>query len=150
MRGRNDVKLVTSLGGEQLGHFRLCEFENSEGLAMIHGTVLQSLEGVRRELCAMACEDVWIIITDGVRTQTDLDRLAMRLGWADEGGAVARNSKHLAKFGGIAVDLIAVIARTRGRVPQQTVGAVCRRFFDWVKDDYSDGHVHADNRARGL
>ena len=50
--------------------------------------------------------------------------------------------------GGIAADLVAVNARTRERVPQRIVGTVCRRHFDWVKDDYNDGHVHADNRDR--
>ena len=61
---------------------------------------------------------------------------------------MARRSKHLAEFGGIAVDVIAVVARTRERVPQKKLGEVCRCYFDWVKDDYADGHVHADNRAR--
>lgn len=113
---------------------------------MVHASTLRSLEEVRRDLCALAGEDVWVIVTEGVRTPADLERLAGRLGWTDEGGAVSRRSKHLAQFGGIAVDLVAVVARNRERVPQDTVGAVCRRYFDWVKDDYSDGHVHADNR----
>jgi hypothetical protein len=26
---------------------------------------------------------------------------------------------------------------------------VSRRYFDFVKDDYPDGHVHADNRCSG-
>ena len=78
----------------------------------------------------------------------DLERLAVRYGWTDEGGRVARRSRHLAEFGGIAADLVARVARTRAAVPQHTLGMVCRRYFDWVKDDYSDGHVHADNRER--
>jgi hypothetical protein len=96
----------------------------------------------------MAAETIWIIITDAVRTEDDLERLATRYGWVDEGGTVARNSKHLAKFGGIAADLVAVNARTHQRVSQKIVGTVCRRHFDWVKDNYNDGHVHADNRYR--
>ncbi len=118
------------------------------GLNEIHVSTLESLERVRRDLCAMMGEEVWIIITDAVRTHAELERLAARLGWTEQGGAVARVSKHLVEFGGIAVDLISVVARTRERVPQETVGAVCRRHFDWVKDDYADGHVHADNRDR--
>lgn len=145
--GRNDVRLATTLDGESVSHFRLREFENREGLAMVHASALDSLEKVRRELCAMAEEDVWVIITNGVRTPGDLERLAARLGWTDEGGAVSRRSKHLAEFGGIAVDLVAVLAGNRQRVPQRTLGTVCRRHFDWVKDDYGDGHVHADNRG---
>jgi len=146
---RNDVQLLVQVGGEACSHFRLREFENPEGLAMIHATTLDSLERVRRDLCAMAGEEVWVIITDAVRTQADLERLAARLGWADQGGLVARESKHLARFGGIAVDIVAVVKRTRERVPQKTLGEVCRRHFDWVKDDYQDGHVHGDNRDRG-
>ena len=145
---RNDVRLVTALDGEDVSHFRLREFENRAGLAMVHPALLESLERVRRDLCQMAGETVWLIITDAVRTEDDLERLAARYGWAGEGGTVARNSKHLAKFGGIAADLVAVNARTRERVPQKMVGAVCRRHFDWVKDDYNDGHVHADTRDR--
>jgi len=148
--GRNDIQLLTELDGEPVSHFKLREFENRDGLAMVHGSVLDSLERVRRDLCAMAGETVWVIVTDGVRTQRDLERLAERIGWIDEGGAVSRNSKHLAKFGGIAVDVTARVASTRDRVPQATLGEICRRHFDWVKDDYGDGHVHADNRARSL
>ena len=145
-RGRNDVRLLVTIDGVQAAHFRLREFENGEGFAMVHASTLESLERVRRDLGAIAGEEVWVIVTDAVRTQAELERLAARLGWTDEGGAVARGSMHLAEFGGIAADLVAVIARTRERVPQRTLGAVCRRYFDWVKDDYADGHVHADNR----
>lgn len=145
--GRNDIPLVAVVDGEPVSHFRLREFENRDGLAMVHSSTLVALEKVRRDLCAMAGEEVWVIVTDAVRTAQDLERLAAGLGWTDEGGAVSRHSKHLARYGGIAVDLIAVVASTRRRVPQCTLGAVCRRHFDWVKDDYHDGHVHADNRG---
>lgn len=146
--GRNDVRLVARVDGEDLSHFRLREFENRDGLAMTHSATLESLERVRRDLCALAGEEAWVIITDAVRTREDLERLAVRYGWEDKGGVVARHSKHLAEFGGIAVDLVAVLARTRQRVPQAVLGRVCRKHFDWVKDDYRDGHVHADNRSR--
>lgn len=149
-KGRNDVALVIPVDGEPASHFRLREFENTDGMAMVHASALESLERVRRDLCAAAGETVWVIITDAVRTQAELERLAARLGWADEGGTVARRSKHLAEYGGIAVDVIAVIARTRERVPQRELGEACRRYFDWVKDDYPDGHVHADNRDRAV
>lgn len=147
MRGRNDVRLVVELDGEDVSHFRLREFENGHGLAMVHESVVLALERVRQDLCAEAGETVWVLITDGVRTQADLERLAARLGWTDEGGLVSRRSKHLAAFGGIAVDVVAVVARTKARVPQRTLGAVCRRYFDFVKDDYGDGHVHGDMRG---
>jgi hypothetical protein len=147
--GRNDVRLLIRLDGEDCTHFRLREFEDRDGLAMVHATTLDSLERVRRDLLAMIGEEVWVIITDGVRTQADLERLAARLGWTDEGGRVSRDSKHLARYGGIAVDCAAMVARTRERVPQHVLGEICRRHFDFVKDDYPDGHVHADNRHRG-
>lgn len=148
LRGRNDIPLLCHLDGEPLSHFRLREFENPDGLAMVHPETLISLEKTRRDLCAMYRTEVWVIITNAVRTPADLERLAARHGWTDQGGVVSRDSRHLARYGGIAVDLIAVIAATRERVPQKTLGSVCRRHFDFVKDDYRDGHVHADNRAR--
>lgn len=149
MKGRNDIRLLAEIDGEPVSHFRLREFENADGLAMVHASALDSLERVRRDLCAMHNEEVWLIVTDAVRTPADLERLAARLGWTDEGGLVARQSRHLTQFGGIAVDLIAMVARNRQRVPQAVLGRLCRRYFDWVKDDYRDGHVHADNRMAG-
>lgn len=146
--GRNDIPLMTTLDGEVVSHFKLREFENRDGLAMVHSSVLVSLEKTRRDLCVRYGEEVWILITDAVRTYEDLHRLAARYGWTDEGGLVARRSKHLAEFGGIAVDMVAVVARTRTRVPQEVLGSVCRRYFDFVKDDYVDRHVHADNREQ--
>ena len=143
---RNDVRLLCDVDGQSVSHFRLREFENADGLAMVHPQLLLALERVRRDLNEMAGETVWVIVKDAVRTQADLERLAVRLGWVDEGGAVSRNSMHLAKYGGIAVDIVAELARSRHRVPQSTLGEVCRRYFDFVKDDYPDGHVHADLR----
>ena len=144
---RNDVRLLTAVDGEDIAHFRLREFANADGLAMVHPELLAALERVRRDLIAMAGETVWVIVKDAVRTDADLAKLAARLGWADEGGAVSRDSMHLAKYGGIAVDLVAIVAASRHRVPQTTLGEVCRRNFDYVKDDYRDGHVHADLRG---
>ena len=145
---RNDVRLLTFVDGEAVSNFRLREFENADGLAMVHPMLLEALERTRRALCERAGETVWVIVTDAVRTQDDLERLAARYGWIDEGGEVARESRHLAKNGGIAVDLVAVNARTKTRVAQSELGEVCRTYFDFVKDDYGDGHVHADVRAR--
>lgn len=147
LSGRNDISLLATLDGESVSHFKLREFENRDGLAMVHSSVLVSLEQTRRDLCVRYGEEVWILITDAVRTCDDLNRLAERYGWTDEGGLVARHSKHLVEFGGIAVDLVAVVARTRTRVPQEVLGTVCRRYFSYVKDDYLDGHVHGDNRV---
>ncbi|HOH29651.1 MAG TPA: hypothetical protein PLC40_08250 [Candidatus Hydrogenedentes bacterium] len=148
MTRRNDIPLTTLLDGRTVSHFKLREFENRDGLAMVHPLTLRSLEEVRRDLGAFYGETVQVIITGAVRTREDLERLAARYGWADQGGLVARQSRHLAEFGGIAADLKARVARTGSAVPQKTLGRFCRLYFDWVKDDYADGHVHADNRAR--
>ncbi len=145
--GRNDIRLLSEVDGEVVSHFRLKEFENEDGLVMVHASVLHALERVRRDLGQWAGEPVWVLITDSIRTPETLQKLAARLGWTDEGGAVSRHSKHLTQYGGIAVDLVAVCASDRRRVPQQILGKVCRQYFDWVKDDYRDGHVHADMRG---
>jgi hypothetical protein len=110
LEARNDVPLLCDLDGERVSHFRLREFENAEGLAMVHPRLLESLERVRRDLGAMAGEPVWLIVTDAVRTERDLERLARRYGWQDEGGRVSRDSMHLTRYGGIAADLIGVVA----------------------------------------
>ena len=147
-QGRNDIYLTLSRDGKPPSHFKLREFENSGGLVMVHRSTLESLEAVRADLCAQYDEEVQVIITDGIRTQEDNERIAEKYGWADEGGAVARMSKHLTAYGGIAVDITARVARTGARISQRTLGDICRRHFDFVKDDYRDGHVHADNRNR--
>jgi hypothetical protein len=141
---------MTCIDGQPASHFRLYEFENGDGLAMVHASLLESLERVRRDLGAMLNQEVWILVTDAVRTPADLEQLAARLGWADQGGLVSRDSKHLVKYGGIAADIVAVVAGTKRRIAQRTLGVVARRHFDFVKDDYADGHVHVDNREQGL
>jgi hypothetical protein len=138
------------LDGTLATNFRLREFENAEGLAMVHRSVVEALERVRRDLTAERGGEVWVIVTDGVRTEADLERLAARLGWTDEGGIVSRDSMHLAKYGGVAADLVAVDAASGERLPQKRLGAACRRYFDFVKDDYAGGHVHADMRSQAL
>ena len=148
MKERNNIKLWTEIDGQLVSHFKMREFENKDGLVMVHSSLLQSLEQVRRDLSAICKKDVSINITDSIRTQAELETLASHYGWIDEGGTVSRRSKHLAEFGGIAVDLVAVVVATKGRVPQEKLGRVCRRYFDWVKDDYGSGHVHADNRYK--
>ena len=145
-RGRNRVRLYTQIDGELVSHFSLREFENAYGFVMIHASVPRALELVRRDLCSEAGEEVEIVITEALRTEGELRQLAKRYGWTDEGGTVSRNSRHLARYGGIAVDIVARVRSTGARFPQDRLAAVCRRYFDFVKDDYPDGHVHADNR----
>jgi len=150
---RNDVRLITVLRPHVWGlNFRLAEFENSDGLAMVHPSVLMSLELVREQLNYEFGGGVRIVITDAVRTPAENEALAAQRGWTDDGGAVSRTSKHLAEYGGIAVDLRAHRSDNGISTPisQRDLGRICRQHFDWVKDDYADGHVHADNRLGGL
>jgi len=148
---RNNLFLLWGDWGREYGcHFRLSEFENADGLVMVNPSVVRSLELTRFVLCQQYDREVQIIIKDAFRTEADNNRLGEKLGWTDEGGLVARDSKHLAKYGGIAVD---IVARYREgdkwiRVPQEILAAACRDHFDYVKADYKDGHVHADNRER--
>ena len=143
-KGRNGPWLVNPLTNHR-GHFRLREFENRDGLVMVHMELLRGLELLRADLCEAFASDVGIVVTDGVRTQGDLERLAGELGWLDEGGLVSRDSRHLAKYGGIAADIYA-ISNTRV-VPHAALLALARRHFDFVKG--YDTHVHVDQRERG-
>jgi len=145
MTGRNDIQLVSPLTGEP-GHFHLREFANADGIVAVHRCLLKSLELVRADLARAHGSEVYVVVTSGTRTQKDLERLAALYGWTDDGGKVSRTSKHLIKYGGIAADIKAIVAGSYWHVPQDQLGAICRRHFDWVKDDYDDGHVHADNR----
>lgn len=148
LHGRNRVRLYTEVRGELVSHFWLREFESAAGFVMIHASVPLSLELLRRDLCREVGEEVEVLVTDAVRTEEDLLRLAQRYGWSDEGGTVSRDSRHLARYGGVAVDIVARVRGTGRPIAQDGLGAVSRRYFDFVKDDYPDGHVHADNRCR--
>ena len=129
-------------------HFRLCEFEDKDGFACVDDRVIESLEGARADLNRLSRREVQIVVTCGTRTEATNQRLGRELGWTDEGGIVARDSRHLPKYGGIAVDIYARYPDGTGwaRVPQDTLASACRHHFGYVKADYEDGHVHADNR----
>lgn len=142
----NDIVLMHPETGQKT-NFKLREFVSSSGLVIIHPSVLVALQASRDDLTAIVGGAVWIIITDTVRTKAQNNRLGKLLGWTDEGGVVSRKSKHLVKFGGIAVDFKAIIASTQRPVPSKIAGRVARNHFDYVKDDYKDGHIHADMRG---
>lgn len=147
MTGRNNVRLAIFVDGQWIvSHFSLKEFENSRGWAMVHHSVVESLEKLRSALSEMMGEEIEIIVTNATRTEEENTRLGERYGWTSEGGKVAKNSKHLEKYGGIAVDFYARKKQGKGRIPSELVGSVARRYFCFVKSDYPDGHVHADNR----
>jgi len=147
MDGRNDVQLAVKIDGNWvITHFNLKEFESKNGWVMIHKSVIVSLSKLREELAKIFKEEIEIIITDTTRTQEDLNYLAARLGWTDEGGLVSKNSRHLDRYGGIAVDFYARHKQNKERIPSSQIEPICRKYFDFVKADYADGHIHADNR----
>jgi len=149
MRDRNNLRIAVELNGQWvITHFKLKEFENENGWVMIHRSVIVSLTKVREELAKQHGDEVEIIITDSTRTPQELEELGNKLGWIDEGGIVARDSKHLEKFGGIAVDFYARFKQSKKRIPSYQIEGICRKYFDYVKADYTDGHVHADNRRQ--
>jgi len=145
---RNDLILVWPKTGKP-SHFALREFETADGFVMVDSTVIDSLEEVRSDLWRSYKEDTAIIVTCAIRTEAENIKLAERLGWINDGGTVSPDSRHLPRWGGIAVDIKAHRTETDKPVPQKILGAYCRQHFDFVKDDYTDGHVHADNRKRG-
>ncbi|HOV61944.1 MAG TPA: hypothetical protein PK349_12880 [Candidatus Hydrogenedentes bacterium] len=146
-RFTNAVRLWTCVDGAWVSHFTLREFANPAGLCVVHPCLLESLERTRADLSRQYGHEVLLLITDATRTPEDNQRLAARLGWTDQGGWVARDSRHLAHYGGIAVDLRARLASGEP-VPPDRLAGVCRKHFDYVRAGYPDGHVHADNRAR--
>jgi len=147
---RNDIAFCWDCDGVPVkSHFRLREFEGADGLVVVDSGLVRSLELVRRDLCERFGSDVQILITSGTRSHAENEKLAQRLGWVEDGGQVARDSKHLPEHGGIAIDCYAryLEGDVWVIVPQTTLGSACRVHFTFVKDDYPDGHVHADNRA---
>jgi len=128
-------------------HFKLCEFEDqSDGhLVVLHPLTLERLELLHSALSEEIAHEIAIIVTCGTRTPRSNKQLGNRLGWTDDGGLVSRNSRHLPKFGGIAVDLYALDKEVRVLVPTDRVAAIAKRFFDVVLDHYPT-HIHVDLR----
>jgi len=153
---RNPV--YSYVNGVWTSHFALHE------IVRVHWTVLVSAERVRAKLNELHGGGITLEIKGLARTEADNVALAQKLGWTCNGGQVSRYSTHLVNYenrlgekGCCGIDLVALRTNNAGggfcprkRVPQRELGSVCRQFFDWVKDDYRDGHVHADNRAGGL
>lgn len=152
--GRNEISIWTFLdaGAEPVSHFKFSEFEDKDRFVMVHQSVPFSLEMLRHDLGKHYKREVCIRITGATRTPARNRALAARLGWVSQGGKVSANSRHLARYGGVAVDIVAYFWDTkkpvRIEVPQCVLGGFARGLFDFVKDDYADGHVHCDNRKR--
>jgi len=129
-------------------HFWLSEFEDDCGWVMIHPSIIDSLETLW-SLCAKEIgEDVEVIITGATLTAAAHYALGTRLGWTDGDppGPVSRTSYHREEHGGVAVDFYVRNKRTKERLPQRLVGFKAIGCFNFVKDDYADGHIHGDNR----
>ena len=143
----NYFKLYTDINGELVSHFNLWEFRNPLGWVIIHPATVKALELTRRDLNRIhAPNQIWIIITNTTRTIEQNEEMGRRLGWTDYGGIVAKQSRHLECYGGIAVDFKARNAHTRKELPNSEVGAYARKHFDYVIDNYADNHVHGDMR----
>jgi len=147
---RNQIALTWENKGKvSVSHFELREFEGEDGLVVVDPGLIRSLELTRRNLCEIFERDVEIVIKSGTRSEAENERLAEKLGWVEDGGAVAHDSRHLPRFGGIAVDCYARYPEGSERVvvPQASLESACKLYFVYVKADYPDGHVHADNRS---
>jgi len=143
----NEIPLYTEVDGKLVSHFLLSEFANPIGWVILHPKVPWALEMTRAALNARHHPDRIIIrVTDCTRTQNQLERLADKLGWIDEGGKVSRTSYHSDFLGGIAVDFVAYNTTQRCNVSPVEVARIAALYFDWVKW-YSDGHVHGDFRS---
>ena len=142
----NHVQLCTSDG--RRSHFSMHEFPVSgapSGHCMVHPTVIDSLEATRYGLELFIGEECAVIVTCCVRTDARNRQLAARLGWISQGGLVSASSRHLPRFGGVAVDVYAKRRHSGQRIPLPILEAVAREHFDFVKGGYL-AHVHADNR----
>jgi len=147
MSNRNKIKIYTHIDKSVVSNFSLYEFEDKDGFVMIHSSIPWSCEMTRAQLNKMLFPNaISMVITGGTRSDKRNAELAEGLGWIDEGGLVSRTSRHLQKYGGIAVDWYAYNKTKKEIVPQKICGDAARMFFDFVKDDYADGHIHSDNR----
>lgn len=142
----NDIQIYTRIDGELISNFRLREFQNALGWVILHDKVPWALEMTRAALNARY--PTWLIqilVTNCTRTRQQNEALARKLGWADDGGVVARESFHLVEFGGIAADFVAYSVARKIPIPAKEVADIAALYFDYVKW-YSDGHIHGDFR----
>ena len=144
----NDVWLFNSATPDHESHFKLSEFANDDGLVMVNPCLLAALEAFRSALQHRCGLPVALAITSGLRTRSDNYRLARRLGWSDHGGVVSRTSRHLPEFGALAADIRAYFPESGQLVPSKITTPIARLYFDYVNDDYPDGHTHVDQRTR--
>ena len=139
----NSPLLRTSWG--KISNFRLSEFANKEGLAMVHLPTLDALQKTRDRLNVVLDGGVSIIITNATRTPADNIKLGERYGWTDSGGKVSRDSQHLTSNGCNGVDFIAVNSIGEP-IPRSIVASSARKYFKFMKS-YRDGHIHGDMRG---
>ncbi len=145
----NDIRIKTKVGDRLVSNFALWEFENQDGWVMIQPLTIKTLELTRAELNVRSTSgEVQIIITGSTRTQEQNERLAYRLGWTTNGGLVSPTSRHLARYGGDAVDFFARYAHNKKLVPLEEVANVARHYFDSVFIYMTSRHIHGDNRQK--
>lgn len=157
--GANDIRVWSVVHGEQVSHFKLREFANPIGIAIVHRLLPRQLEYLRQDLCDMFSVEIGIVITNSTRLPEDTARLVAEYGWIDDGGRVSRNSTHEALiWGGIAADAFAQKKGTSGRagrIPVHMVGRVAKKHFDKVivyagNENPLRDHVHMDLRRGGV
>lgn len=148
----NDIRLVNPLTGEP-GNFHLREFQNPEGIVILHHALLSGLELLRQKLnndpeARIEDKEIGILVTCGTRTEQDNERLAQSLGWTDQGGLVSRNSYHLVKHGGVAADIWPFYLTTRMPVDSKIIMEHAANIFD--RSIAYATHYHVDMRSRSI
>lgn len=142
----NDIQIYTRIDGELISNFRMREFQNALGWVILHEKVPWALEMTRAALnTRYPTWRIQLIIKNCTRTRAQNEALARKLGWADEGGTVSRDSMHLVHNGGIAVDFVAWSRARNIPIPAKEVADIAALYFDYVKW-YPDNHVHGDFR----
>jgi hypothetical protein len=147
------VLMVYRDGQWQRSHFGLWEFQNPSGLVIVHHSLLLGLELLRGDLndepniARESRGDIEVFITNATRTDEDIVRLVRKYGWADKGGRVSRDTQHHWSKGGVAADIVARYAFTKGPISTGLVVEKAKERFDFVKI-YKD-HVHVDQRDGG-
>jgi hypothetical protein len=138
----NKIYLAAERGTTMFSHFTLDEFQNSEGWAMVSRELLQALEAIRQTIWDTLKTEHAIQITRATVTEEENRALAARLGWTDEGGKVARDSHHLAKYGGAAADIVAYNLKTKAILPANILAKISSLYVPTVIPYPDDNHVH--------
>lgn len=128
-------------------HFNLRELSdhNDHELVVVHPLLIGRLEQLRTDLNKRYEDEIEIVITCGTRTINSNNKLALTLGWTEEGGLVSRTSMHMPHNGGCACDLFARFASHKTRIDRIVLAHLASASFDTVISKYKQ-HIHVDLR----